>query len=94
MNPKKNLILLLVLLVAGVGYYLYDVKWAGEKKAEEDRKAKILKGVDSKRLMRISLQRKEAPFQLIRAEKNWRFVKPVDALMDEDAYTAFVESLE
>ncbi|MAE05291.1 MAG: hypothetical protein CMH76_03045 [Nitrospinae bacterium] len=84
MNPKKNLILLLVLLVAGVGYYLYDVKWAGEKKAEEDRKAKILKGVDSKRLMRISLQRKEAPFQLIRAEKNWRFVKPVDALMDED----------
>ncbi len=84
MNSKKNLILLLVLILAGAGYYLYDVKWAGEKLAEEDRKAKILKGIDSKRLMRISLQRKEAPFQLIRAEKSWRFVKPVDARMDED----------
>ena len=39
MNPKKNLILLLSLLLAGGVYYLVDVKWAGEKKAEEERKA-------------------------------------------------------
>ena len=84
MSPKKNLILLLSLLLAGGVYYLVDVKWAGEKKAEEERKAKVLKGIDPKVLMRISVQRKEEPFQIIRTEKIWRFVKPVDAAMDED----------
>ena len=84
MSPKKNLILLLTLLLAGGVYYLVDVKWAGEKKAEEERKAKVLKGIDPKALMRISVQRKEEPFQIIRTEKIWRFVKPVDAAMDED----------
>lgn len=84
MNFKKNLILLAAFLVAAGAYYLYDVKWAGEKKAAEERKAKFLKGVKPERLMRVSLQRKKEPFQVIRAEKKWRFVKPVDALMDED----------
>ncbi|MEE9239696.1 MAG: DUF4340 domain-containing protein [bacterium] len=84
MNPKKNLILLLVLLLAGGAYYLYDVKWADEKKAEEERKAKVLKGIDSKRLIRVSLEREKEPYQIIRTEKGWRFVKPVDAAMDED----------
>jgi len=79
-NPKKNLILLLVLILAGGAYYLLDVKWAGEKKAEEERKAKI----DEKRLMRVSLAREKEPYQLIRTEKGWRFVKPVDAAMDEE----------
>ena len=77
MNPKKNLILLLVLILAGGAYYLLDVKWAGEKKAEEERKAKVLKGIDEKRLMRVSLAREKEPYQLIRTEKGWRFVKPV-----------------
>ncbi|MBT3435655.1 MAG: DUF4340 domain-containing protein [Nitrospinaceae bacterium] len=83
-NFKKNLILLAAFLVAAGAYYLYDVKWAGEKKAEEERKAKFLKGVKPELLMRVSLQRKKEPFQVIRAEKVWRFVKPVDAQMDED----------
>ncbi len=84
MNPKKNLALLLILILAAGAYYLYDVKWAGEKKAEEVRKAKVLKGIDSKRLMRVSLEREKESYQLIRTEKGWRFVKPVDAAMDEE----------
>ena len=84
MNFKKNLILLATFLVAAGTYYLYDVKWASEKKAEVERKAKFLKGVKSERLMRVSLERNKESFQIIRAEMNWRFVKPVDAQMDED----------
>ena len=64
MNFKKNLILLAAFLVAAGAYYLYDVKWAGEKKAEEERKAKFLKGVKPELLMRVSLQRKKEPFQV------------------------------
>ncbi|HBK81629.1 MAG TPA: hypothetical protein DDZ83_18500 [Nitrospinae bacterium] len=92
MNPKKNLILLLVLAIGAGAYYFYDVKWAGEKKVEKERKAKILKGIDEKRLIRLSLQRKKEPFQIIRAEKTWRFVKPVDALMDGDGQKVVIQA--
>lgn len=85
MNPRKNLALLLILAVAGGAYYLYDVKWASEKKEREERTLKVLKGIDTKSLMRISVDRKEEPYQMIRTEKGWRFVKPVDAAVDEEA---------
>ena len=85
MNPRKNLVLLLVLAVAAGGYYLYDVKWASEKREREERKLKVLKGIDTKTLMRVSVDRKEEPYQIIRTEKGWRFVKPVDAAVDEEA---------
>lgn len=79
MSPRKNLLLLLVLLVAGSAYYLVDVKWAQEKKAEKEKKAKILRGIDPKLLLRISLERKKESYQIIRTDKGWRFVKPVSA---------------
>ncbi|MBI3025302.1 MAG: DUF4340 domain-containing protein, partial [Candidatus Tectomicrobia bacterium] len=85
MNPRKNLALLLILAVAGGAYYLYDVKWASEKREREERALKVLKGIDTKSLMRISVDRKEEPYQMIRTEKGWRFVKPVDAAVDEEA---------
>ncbi|MBI2179028.1 MAG: DUF4340 domain-containing protein, partial [Candidatus Tectomicrobia bacterium] len=85
MNPRKNLALLLILAVAGGAYYLYDVKWASEKREREERTLKVLKGIDTKSLMRISVDRKEEPYQMIRTEKGWRFVKPVDAAVDEEA---------
>ncbi len=84
MNPKKNLFLLLVLLLAAGGYYLYEVKWAGEKRAAEERKVKLLKGIDEKALIRIDMSRKEEPYQIIRTEKGWRFVKPMDAAVEEE----------
>ena len=85
MNPRKNLILLLVLAIAGGAYYLYDVKWASEKKEREELRLKVLKGIDAKNLMRVSVDRKDEPYQIIRTEKGWRFVKPVDAAVDEEA---------
>ena len=84
MNPKKNLILLLVLVVLGGAYYVYDVKWAAEERAAEERKVKLLKGIDEKALIRIDVTREEEPYQIIRTEKGWRFVKPVDAAVDAD----------
>ena len=84
MNPKKNLILLLVLVVLGGAYYVYDVKWAAEERAAEERKVKLLKGIDEKALIRIDVTREEEPYQIIRTEKGWRFVKPIDAAVDAD----------
>ncbi len=84
MTPRKNLILLLVLLVIGGAYYVYDVKWAAEKKALEERKVKLLKGIDQKSLIRIDVSREEDSYQIIRTEKGWRFVKPIDAAVDVD----------
>ncbi|MEE9275163.1 MAG: DUF4340 domain-containing protein, partial [bacterium] len=91
MNPRKNLLLLLVLLLAGGAYYLFDVKWAGEEKTEEERKAKVLKGLDEKRLLRIALEREKEPYQAIRTEKGWRFVKPVDAAVDKEEFDKLVK---
>jgi hypothetical protein len=36
--------------------------------------------------MRISLDRENESYQIIRTEKGWRFVKPVDAAVDEEAF--------
>ncbi|MEK6709254.1 MAG: DUF4340 domain-containing protein, partial [Nitrospinota bacterium] len=94
MNPKKNFLLLLILLLAGGAYYLYDVKWAAEKKTEEERKLKVLKGIDAKNLIRISIERKDEPYQMIRTDKGWRFVKPVDAAVDEDAIERLLKAAE
>jgi len=91
-NPKKNLMLLFTLAIVAGAYYFYDVKWASEKKAEKERKEKILKGIDEKRLIRLSLKRKKEPFQLIRAEKVWRFVKPIDAMMSEDSQKTVIQA--
>ncbi len=92
MNPRKNLILLLVLLVIGGAYYVYDVKWAAEKKTAEERKVKLLKGIDQKALIRIDLSRKEEPYEIIRTEKGWRFVKPIDAVVDADEAEKLLEA--
>jgi len=83
-NPKKNLLLLLVLALIGGAYYVYDVKWAAEKQAEEERKVKLLKGIDEKALIRIAVSRDAEPYQIIRTEKGWRFVKPMDTAVDEE----------
>ena len=92
MNPKKNLILLLVLVVLGGAYYVYDVKWAAEEREAEERKVKLLKGIDEKTLIRIDVTREEEPYQIIRTEKGWRFVKPVDAAVDSDALEKLLEA--
>ena len=92
MNPKKNLLLLLVLIVIGGAYYLYDVKWAAEERAVKERKVKLLKGIDEKALIRIDVTREEEPYQIIRTEKGWRFVKPIDAEVDADALEKLLES--
>lgn len=92
MNTKKNLALLLILVVASVAYYLFDVKWAGEKAVEKERKAKVLKGIDSKRLIRFSLERAKESYQIIRTDKGWRFVKPIDAALDEDQLEALIKT--
>ena len=92
MNPKKNLILLLVLIISGGGLYLYDIKWAAEKKTEEERVAKILKGIDKEKITRISVERKKEPYQLIRTERGWRFVKPIDAPVDSDVAEALLQA--
>ncbi len=84
MNPRKNLLLLLVLAVVGGAYYVYDVRWAAEKRASEERKVKLLKGLDETALIRIRVERKEDPYQIIRTEQGWRFVEPVDAAVDEE----------
>ncbi|MYA97464.1 MAG: hypothetical protein F4X91_13775, partial [Nitrospinae bacterium] len=82
MNPKKNLILLLVLVILGGAYYVYGVKWAAEERAAEERKVKLLKGIDEKALIRIDVSREEEPYQVIRTEKGWRFIKHIDAAVD------------
>ena len=92
MNPKKNLLLLLVLLLIGGAYYVYDVKWAAEEQAAKERKVKLLKGIDQKALIRIDVLRKEEPYQIIRTEKGWRFVKPVDAAVDADEVEKLLEA--
>lgn len=92
MNPKKNLLLLLVLIVIGGAYYVYDVKWAAEERAAEERKVKLLKGIDEKALIRIDVTREEEPYQIIRTEKGWRFVKPIDAAVDTDALEKLLEA--
>ena len=92
MNPKKNLLLLLVLIVIGGAYYVYDVKWAAEERAAEERKVKLLKGIDEKALIRIDVKREEEPYQIIRTEKGWRFVKPIDAAVDADALEKLLEA--
>ncbi len=92
MNPKKNLILLLVLIILGSAYYVYGVKWASEERAAEERKVKLLKGIDEKALIRIDVTREEEPYQIIRTEKGWRFVKPVDAAVDSDEVEKLLEA--
>ena len=92
MNPKKNLILLLVLIILGSAYYVYGVKWASEERAAEERKVKLLKGIDEKALIRIDVTREEEPYQIIRTEKGWRFVKPVDAAVDADEVEKLLEA--
>lgn len=92
MNPKKNLLLLLVLIVIGGAYYVYDVKWAAEERAVKERKVKLLKGIDEKALIRIDVTREEEPYQIIRTEKGWRFVKPIDAEVDTDALEKLLEA--
>ena len=92
MNPKKNLILLLVLIVLGSAYYVYGVKWAAEERAAEERKVKLLKGINDKALIRIDVRREEEPYQIIRTEKGWRFVKPVDAAVDKDEVEILLEA--
>ncbi|MDE0333030.1 MAG: DUF4340 domain-containing protein [Nitrospinae bacterium] len=92
MNPKKNLILLLVLIILGSSYYVYGVKWAAEERAAEERKVKLLKGIDDKALIRIDVTREEEPYQIIRTEKGWRFVKPVDAAVDADEVEKLLEA--
>ncbi|MDA1000975.1 MAG: DUF4340 domain-containing protein [bacterium] len=84
MSLKKNLLLLVVLLIAGSAYYLVDVKWAREKAADKERKAQILRGIDPKLLLRISLDRKKESYQIIRTDNGWRFVKPVSAPLDKE----------
>lgn len=92
MNPKKNLLFLLVLIVFGGAYYVYDVKWAAEERAAEGRKVKLLKGIDEKALIRIDVTREEEPYQIIRTEKGWRFVKPIDAAVDAEAIEKLLEA--
>ena len=92
MNPKKNLILLLVFVILGSAYYVYGVKWAAEERAAEERKVKLLKGIDEKALMRIDVSREEEPYQVIRTEKGWRFIKPIDAAVDSDALEKLLEA--
>ncbi len=84
MNPRKNLILLLVLVLMGGAYYFYDVKWAAQEQAAKEREVKLLKGIDEKALIRIDVLKEEEPYQIIRTEEGWRFVKPVDAALDEE----------
>ena len=92
MNPKKNILLLLVLLLIGGAYYVYDVKWAAEKRTAEERKVKLLKGIDEKALIRIDVSKEDEPYQIIRTEKGWRFVKPVDAAVDADEVEKLLEA--
>lgn len=94
MNPRtrKNLLLLLALAVAGGAYYLYDVRWAAEKRAAEERKVQLLKGADEAALIRIRVERKEEPYQIIRTEQGWRFVEPVDAAVDEEEAEKLLEA--
>ena len=94
MNPKKNIVLLLVLIVAATGFYLYDVKWAAEKKTEKERIEKVLKGIDKEKITRIAVERKNEPYQLIRTEKGWRFVRPIDAPVDSDVAEALLQAAE
>ena len=92
MNPKKNFILLLVLILLGGAYYVYGVKWAAEERTAGERKVKLLKGIDEQALIRIDVSREEEPYQIIRTENRWRFVQPIDAAVDADEMEKLLEA--
>jgi len=83
-------ILLLLVLVAGLGTYLwvYEVP----KAREEGKKAKLL-GVDKDAITGIDLVFPDREIELKKGDQGWRIVKPVDAPADDPAVKGVVNTL-
>jgi len=83
-------ILLLLVLVAGLGTYL----WVYEipKAREEGKKAKLL-GVDKDAITGIDLVFPDREIELKKGDQGWRLVKPVDAQADDTTVKSLVNTL-
>jgi len=83
-------ILVLLVLVAGLGTYLwvYEVP----KAREEGKKAKLL-GVDKDAITGIDLVFPDREIELKKGDQGWRIVKPVDAPADDPAVKGVVNTL-
>ena len=84
MNGKKNLFLLLILVVLSSAYYLYDVKWAKEVQKKKEISLKLIGSNETSNLERLSFYGKNNKYVLKRNGKGFSIIKPIVASVDED----------
>jgi len=83
-NGKKNLFLLLILIVLSSAYYLYDVKWAKETKKKKETNLKFIGSKETSNLIKLSFSGKKNTYVLKRDDKGFVITNPVSARVDED----------
>ncbi len=83
-------ILVLLVLVAGLGTYL----WVYEvPKAQQEGKKEKLLGVDKDAVTGIALTYPDREIELRKGDKDWRLVRPVDAPADETVVKGILSAL-
>jgi hypothetical protein len=87
---KLGRILVLLVLLAGLGVYLYE--WELPRAAREGKKEKLL-GVDKDAVTGVVLTYPDRELELRKDDKGWRLVRPADAPADEAAVKGVVSTL-
>lgn len=88
MRFRTNLVLLLVL--AGLGGYVYFIELP---QAEQAEKAKRLFPVDAASIDHVVLEYADRKIEAVRVEDKWRLVQPVDTEADASAITTLTKAI-
>ena len=94
MNGKKNLLLLLVLIVLSSAYYLYDVKWANEAKKKKEISQRFIGLNQTSNLEKLSYSGKKNKYVLKRDGNGFSIVKPISASVDEEVLEKMLKVVE
>ena len=94
MNGKKNLLLLLVLIVLSSAYYLYDVKWANEAKKKKEISQRFIGLNQTSNLEKLSYSGKKNKYVLKRDGNGFSIVKPISASVDEEVLEKILKVVE
>jgi len=87
---KLGRILVLLVLLAGLGVYLYE--WELPRAAREGKKEKLV-GLDKDAVTGVVLTYPDRELELRKDDKGWRLVRPADAPADEAAVKGVVSTL-
>ena len=89
---KKGTWILLALVVATVGYALFDVKWTEKQEKQKSEAAKLL-SLPKESIESIEFSRGDSSFRLEKKDGEWKVVSPVVESADAKAVADFLDGL-